>query len=189
MEMILRTKPCFEEYGPLYESGEALLLHRCDVMNDWASGPSSPDEHAAIIGGIYEEIGRWVALAVGRQDLFYFYRIARFVQARREGQCVHSIPYSEFGITPGPGRKLKPYDLKLTGPEAIHRIAENRYFSEPPNRARISKEEIRKKIHEVQKERGINAVKQIADSDLSRLITQMGIRKFMVKPSRKPKKL
>ena len=195
IEGILNADPTFEAYGPLHEGAEALLLLRCDEMHNWQAAEDEPDGCPPAVGPIYEKIGRMVAGAVLRKEVWFFRRLARFIQARREKQYVHTIPHADLDITPGPGRKLKPYDLKLVGPEAIQRIAADRYFaahrdsSRHLSRARISREEIRKEIHEIQIERGINAPKQITDSDLSRLITQMGIRKFMVKPSRKTKKL
>lgn len=187
-EQILQSSPSFEDYGPLHEKSEALVLHWCDEVRHWQAAEDEPDGCRPSVGRIYEEIGRIVANAVSRKEVWFFRRLARFIQARQEGRCVHSIPRTDLDVSPGPGRKLKPYDLKLAGPEAIRRIAGSRLFLRPRNRARISKEEIRSVIKEIQMERGINEPKQITDCNLSRLITQMGIRKFMAKPSRKPRK-
>ena len=185
---ILHSEPEFAKYGLLCEESEAQILHWSEMIQTYVENEQDgPVDY--VLAEVHREIGSIVASAVRRKDVAFFERLWRMVGAIKKGASLNDIPPEKLGIKRGRGRKTKPYDLKIVGRQAVERVATLRFFGvngKPPKLERITRDELRKAIRDLQHENGLMEMKQLPEGDLSRIITQMGIGKFMDAPKNKP---
>lgn len=207
-DRILRDGPSRDEYGELADLPAMKIINIADkietaYMNE-REGPFPEFEK------LERAVAEQVLDAVSDGDWQLFEHLAKLVKNERERKDAHRgsekassssdsrktrksvrnpLRLCDFVENRTRGRRLKPYNLKVVGPKAVYNCLSRRIMKIDGVHLihRLARDEIRREIRKLQSQLGMEPPAGVSENNLSKIITSMGIKKFMDGENCKPR--